>query len=57
MRRFGIIRETLEGGKEAFSFERNSVQQGTKCGFRLAVISVFIFVRNTPLLASLFNSS
>jgi len=30
MRRFGIIRETSEGGKEAFSFERNGVQLEAK---------------------------
>jgi hypothetical protein len=56
MRRFGIIREASEGGKESFTLRRNGVQLEAKrcsrCGemrVQIGAKSVFIFARNTQL--------
>jgi hypothetical protein len=54
MRRFGVIREASEDGKEVFTLRRNGVQLEAKrcslCGemrVQIGAKSVFIFVRNT----------
>jgi len=54
MRRFGVIREASEDGKEVFTLRRNGVQLEAKrcslCGemrVQIGAKSVFNFVRNT----------
>ena len=54
MRRFGIIREASESGKEVFTLRRNGVQlEAKRCSLwsemrvQVGAKSVFIFVRNT----------